>query len=161
MSEKEIQHILKRAYDFTKTYEIQDLISVSNDYADLLTEIGKSQGFNTFELTENNKRKFGEILKFKRENIINLYNNTQCRVEDSGFNKNFLRSIPKNNSYNGAIVMIINFFALIRNKERRFNEKQTLLMRRDEMSGFKNIIEQMNKLIEIQFQEKNFIKTLT
>ena len=147
MSEKEIKEILTKAYELTQTFEIQDLVLMSENYAQLLDEIGKSQGFATFELTEENEERFGLILKEKRRYIITLYKNANTYSKNNGFIKESLRSIPENSIYNGAVSMMIQFFALIRNKEKRLNETENVITRRDEMRGIANHMERMNVLI--------------
>ncbi len=147
MGKDELQQILDKVLDFTKNYTIVDLIRVSENYGDLLYEIGRSQGFNTFELSPENEIIFGDILKIKTQNIINLYNNAHQLALKNGFNKEFIRTLPKNNECIGATVTVTNFFAVIRNKRKRFQEKESIHSRRDDMSGLRNLIEQMNNLI--------------
>lgn len=148
MSEKEF---LEGVIAFTQLPAVQEIVIESEKYGHLLERIAKKQGLDTYGLTEENKKEFGEELETETKFIKKLYANLEILSLQAGFSKdkiNFYFNKKRRKNSIGAITFVRQFFAMIRNREQALNQSQKLHQRIDDMLGFKHHIKNMINLIE-------------
>ena len=148
MSEKEF---LNQVVAFTQLPAVHEIIVSSRNYGLFLKEIAKKQGLSTTKLKDENIEEFSEKLERETRYIKKIYSDLEILSLQAGFSKEKINRYFSDKKIEniGAIALVRQFFAMVRNKESKLNDEQTLQQRIDDMLGFEAHIKKMIHLIKI------------
>ncbi len=149
---KKLQFCLQLS-GFLNSNTLERLLKKLDDYIDFLKKIGDLQGYNTFDLLEENEHFRDEYVGKKKSAII-AYEKIQIVFNHAGYTKTAMKKYDEDTCIKNICEVSKLLLGLVRNSKTLFKSEKTIDFRISEIAGVRRSVEQLQKQLSLFLNEK-------